>query len=100
MNSAEIFGIPITFWFIFGLTGQVLFGCRFLIQWIASERKQESHIPVVFWYLSLVGGCVLLVYAIHIKDPIFILGQSTGCIVYTRNLALIRKKRKQDADRK
>jgi len=85
-------------WLIIGLTGQVLFGLRFLVQWICSEIKKESHIPIVFWYFSIFGGIILLTYAIHRRDPVFILGQSTGLIVYLRNLRLIyikeRKNRK------
>ena len=95
MNSLQILGKPVDLWMVFGLIGQLLFGCRFLIQWIASEIKKESHIPIVFWYLSLSGGCALLIYAIHIQDPIFILGQFGGAIVYTRNLTLIKRKRKR-----
>jgi len=78
-----------------GFSGQIIFGTRFLIQWIASERKKESHIPVVFWYLSLVGGVMLLIYAMNKKDPVFILGQSCGVVVYTRNLLLIYRKQKE-----
>jgi lipid-A-disaccharide synthase-like uncharacterized protein len=86
--------MEIWIWRVIGLLGQGLFFSRFLIQWIASERKKESVIPVYFWYLSLSGGIILLSYAIHIRDPIFILGQSCGALVYTRNLVLIfRKKR-------
>ena len=81
-------------WLAIGLIGQVLFGLRFLIQWICSEIKKESHIPIVFWYFSISGGMILLAYAIHRKDPVFILGQSTGLIVYLRNLRLIYKKHK------
>lgn len=80
-------------WVAFGFIGQAIFGLRFLVQWIASEKKKESHIPLLFWYLSLVGSVILLAYAIKIKDPVFILGQSTGFIVYIRNLMLIHKKR-------
>lgn len=82
-------------WIIFGFMGQAAFFMRFLIQWIASEKKKESTIPVAFWYLSLCGGLVLLIYAIHIRDPIFILGQSSGAFIYIRNLILIRKKGRQ-----
>jgi len=82
------------FWIAFGFLGQALFGARFLIQWICSERKKESHIPVVFWYLSLSGGLILFVYAIHRKDPVFIVGQSMGVFVYIRNLILISRKDK------
>lgn len=78
---------------IIGLLGQVLFFSRFLVQWIVSERKGESTIPLAFWFLSLGGGALLLTYAIWRKDPIFILGQSVGIIVYTRNLMLIHKRR-------
>jgi len=83
-------------WLIIGMAGQILFGLRFLIQWICSEVKKESHIPIVFWYFSISGGMILLAYAIHRKDPVFIVGQSTGLIVYLRNLRLIYKKEKKD----
>ena len=81
-------------WRGIGLLGQGLFFSRFLVQWIASERRKESVIPLYFWYLSLSGGIILFFYAMHIRDPIFILGQSCGVFVYTRNLVLIFKKKK------
>jgi lipid-A-disaccharide synthase-like uncharacterized protein len=81
-------------WRGIGLLGQGLFFSRFLVQWIASERRKESVIPLYFWYLSLSGGIILFFYAMHIRDPIFILGQSCGIFVYTRNLALIFRKKK------
>jgi len=86
-------------WLIIGLAGQILFGLRFLVQWICSEVKKESHIPVVFWYFSISGGMVLLAYAIHRKDPVFILGQSMGLIVYVRNLRLIYMKEKKEQNK-
>ncbi|HEY6138134.1 MAG TPA: lipid-A-disaccharide synthase N-terminal domain-containing protein [Thermoanaerobaculia bacterium] len=76
-------------WLAFGFLGQAIFGARFLVQWIASERRRESHIPLVFWWLSILGGAVTLAYAIHKKDPVFIIPQVFGLIVYTRNLMLI-----------
>ena len=82
-------------WLIVGFTGQVLFGMRFLVQWVSSEIRKESHIPVAFWYLSIAGGAILLIYAISRKDPVFIFGQSTGLIVYIRNLILIHQKKNQ-----
>lgn len=85
------------FWIAFGVVGQLIFALRFILQWIASEKKKESHIPVLFWYLSLLGSIILLIYAIKRKDPVFILGQSTGFIVYIRNLMLIYKKRMKSA---
>ena len=83
-------------WLAVGFTGQLLFGLRFLIQWICSEIRQESHIPIIFWYFSISGGVVLLIYAIHRKDPVFIVGQATGLLVYLRNLRLIYKKEKKE----
>jgi lipid-A-disaccharide synthase-like uncharacterized protein len=80
-------------WVIVGFLGQIIFGMRFLIQWISSEKKKESHIPIAFWYLSLVGGIILFIYAVHRKDPVFITGQSFGLIVYIRNLCLIYSKK-------
>jgi lipid-A-disaccharide synthase-like uncharacterized protein len=83
------------YWVAFGVLGQVIFALRFVIQWIASEKKKESYIPLFFWYLSLTGSIILLIYAIHRRDPVFILGQSTGFIVYIRNLMLIYRKKLQ-----
>ena len=82
-------------WLIFGFFGQILFAARFIVQWICSERKKESHIPLAFWYLSIFGGIVLFVYACHRKDPVFILGQSMGLVVYIRNLVLISRSKAQ-----
>jgi len=78
-------------WLGIGFLGQFLFFMRFFIQWIASERKKESHIPIIFWYFSLAGGIILLLYAIHRKDLVFIVGQSAGILIYSRNLHLIFK---------
>jgi len=83
-----------TVWLVIGILGQVLFGLRFLVQWICSEIKKESHIPIIFWYFSIFGGMILLTYAIHRKDPVFILGQSMGLVVYSRNLLLIYRKQR------
>ena len=80
-------------WGIFGFVGQAIFAMRFLIQWIVSEKKKESFVPISFWYFSIGGGIVLLIYAIYKKDPVFMLGQASGLVVYTRNLMLIMKKR-------
>ena len=76
-------------WLAIGTGGQLLFMARFVIQWIASERRKRSVIPVAFWYLSLVGSLVLLSYAIHKRDPVFILGFSLNSLIYVRNLWLI-----------
>jgi lipid-A-disaccharide synthase-like uncharacterized protein len=84
-------------WLGIGLFAQLLFSARFLVQWIASERAKKSVIPVYFWYFSLGGAVMLLAYAIHRKDPVFILGQSTGLLIYSRNIYLIYKEKKQSA---
>ena len=73
-----------------GFFGQGIFASRFIVQWIYSEKKQESSIPVVFWYLSIFGGLGLLIYAIFRKDPVT--GQLFGIFIYLRNLILIYKK--------
>ena len=84
-------------WLGIGFFGQALFFSRWLVQWIASERKSESQIPVAFWYMSLAGSLIVLSYAIHRHDPVFIIGQGTGTLVYLRNLMLIYKQRKRAA---
>ena len=76
-------------WLAIGLLGQALFSARFLVQWIASERRKRSVVPLAFWYFSVGGGITLLGYAIYRRDPVFILGQSAGLVVYARNLWLI-----------
>ena len=76
-------------WVAFGLLGQILFGSRFIVQWAASEKKKESYIPTVFWWLSLSGGIITAVYAIHIRDTVFTIAQCAGLAVYVRNLMLI-----------
>ncbi|PKL42035.1 MAG: lipid A biosynthesis protein [Candidatus Riflebacteria bacterium HGW-Riflebacteria-1] len=76
-------------WLIIGLVGQVMFSMRFILQWIASEKHKKSVIPISFWYFSIAGSILLLAYSIHRKDPVFILGQSLGCVIYFRNLVLI-----------
>ena len=86
--------MTVTQWLIIGFVGQALFGARFIIQWIISEKQGESTIPLAFWYCSIGGSIVLLTYAIHKQDIVFIVGQSLGSIVYIRNLILIDRKRK------
>jgi lipid-A-disaccharide synthase-like uncharacterized protein len=83
-----------TYWLVIGFIGQALFGMRFVIQWIISEKRGESVIPLPFWYFSIGGSIILLSYAIHKQDPVFILGQSLGSIIYIRNLILISRKKK------
>ncbi len=86
-------------WLAVGFLGQSLFSARFIVQWLVSEKRRKSVTPVAFWYFSLAGGVILLAYAIHRRDTVFMVGQATGLIVYVRNLMLItRRRRDGDAD--
>ena len=82
-------------WVIIGLTGQLLFAGRFIVQWIASERVGRSIVPLAFWYFSIGGGIILFTYALYRGDPVFILGQSMGLFIYSRNLWLIYAERRR-----
>ena len=82
--------IPIH-WLAVGLLGQAAFSTRFLIQWIASERRKQSVVPRIFWWCSIAGGVLLFSYATYRLDPVFMLGQSAGILVYARNLVLSRR---------
>jgi lipid-A-disaccharide synthase-like uncharacterized protein len=83
-------------WVLFGFFGQAIFASRFIFQWIASEKKKESFVPLSFWYLSIAGGIVLLIYALYKRDPVFAVGQASGLVVYVRNLMLIAKKKERE----
>jgi lipid-A-disaccharide synthase-like uncharacterized protein len=87
-----------SFWIGLGLVAQGLFASRFIVQWISSERAGQSVVPIAFWYLSLGGALLLLIYAIYRKDPVFIIGQSVGGFIYARNLALIARKGSSSAE--
>lgn len=76
-------------WVLIGFLGQFLFMMRFVVQWVHSERLKKSVVPVAFWFFSLGGGAILLIYAIYQKDPVFIMGQGLGLLIYLRNLTLI-----------
>lgn len=82
-----------TLWLVIGFGGQVAFTGRFVLQWLYSEYKKRSVIPVSFWYLSIIGSTLLFAYAIYRQDPVFIVGQAFGSIVYLRNLQLIARSR-------
>lgn len=81
----------VSLWTLFGFAGQFFFFSRFLVQWIATEKRGRTHIPVAFWYLSLLGGVILTVYAIGRADIVITLGQGLGCLIYIRNLMIIQK---------
>jgi lipid-A-disaccharide synthase-like uncharacterized protein len=84
-------------WLAIGFLGNALFFSRFMVQWIASERAGRSYIPTMFWWLSIAGSIVLLLYAVHKRDPVFIIAYLPNCVVYVRNLMLIRKQQRESA---
>lgn len=83
-------------WLVLGIgfSGQLMFSLRFVVQWISSERARRSVVPVLFWYFSLGGGALLLLYAVYREDPVFVVGQGLGLVVYARNLRLIRNEKR------
>jgi lipid-A-disaccharide synthase-like uncharacterized protein len=83
---------------LFGFLAQALFASRFLVQWISSERRKMSHVPVEFWYLSLLGGFLMSIYGVMRRDPVIVLGQAPALIVYIRNLMLIRQRSRAAQD--
>lgn len=89
--SALSLGVPEWAVLAVGFGGQALFSARFLVQWLASERRGRSVVPVLFWHLSMAGGIALFVYALARRDPVFLLGQGFGLLVYGRNLWLIHR---------
>jgi lipid-A-disaccharide synthase-like uncharacterized protein len=84
-----------TFWLVVGCLGQALFTARFVVQWLVSERKRDSVVPVAFWWLSLMGGTALLSYATWRRDPVIVVGQAMGLVVYVRNLTLVAQAKRQ-----
>lgn len=84
-------------WVLVGFLAQALFGGRFILQWLRSEKAGESVIPLGFWWLSLFGGSLMLAYATYRWDPVFMLGQGLGLLVYARNLVLIRRSSQRTA---
>ncbi|KXF76781.1 hypothetical protein ATN84_12235 [Paramesorhizobium deserti] len=90
----DVFVKQLDAWVILGFVAQICFSMRFVVQWIASERARRSVVPVAFWFFSLGGGTMLLVYAIQREDPVFIAGQGMGLFIYIRNLWLIANEKK------
>ncbi|MFV0298999.1 MAG: lipid-A-disaccharide synthase N-terminal domain-containing protein [Hyphomicrobiaceae bacterium] len=84
-------------WLTVGFLAQLMFSMRFIVQWIASERARQSIVPEVFWYFSLAGGAMLFAYAVYRMDPVFMLGQGTGLLIYARNIHLIWKEKERAA---
>lgn len=94
---ASISENPATLMVIVGFGGQFLFAMRFIIQWIKSEGEKKSVIPLAFWYFSIGGGLVLLLYALWRKDPVIICGQGLGLFIYARNLYFIHRNSSKNA---
>jgi len=90
----NVFFLKLNWTVLVGVVGQFLFTMRFLVQWIATERARKSVVPVAFWFFSIGGGLVLFVYALTIKDPVFILGQGFGVFIYLRNLYFVYRERR------
>lgn len=86
------------FWIILGFFGQFIFFLRFFIQWLYSEKRKKSVIPFCFWHFSIGGAIILLIYAIHIKDPVFSIGQGLALLIYIRNIMLYKKESVEDRD--
>ena len=88
------------YWIAFGLLGQICFSMRFIVQWLHSEKKKKSVIPISFWYFSIFGSIILFIYAVfHLKDIVFTLGQMFGLFIYSRNLVLIHRHKEANAIR-
>jgi lipid-A-disaccharide synthase-like uncharacterized protein len=92
----DVFVTKFDGWVVLGFVAQGFFTMRFVVQWIASERARRSVIPVAFWFFSIGGGALLLVYALYRRDPVFIAGQALGLVVYLRNLYFIAMHRRQE----
>src|ERR1700741_525392 len=90
----DVFITKFDAWVVLGFVAQGFFTARFLVQWIASERARASVIPLAFWFFSIGGGVLLLIYALYIRDPVFIIGQAMGLMVYSRNLFFVFRERK------
>lgn len=88
--------INLDLWVIIGFAGQFMFTMRFVSQWWASEKEQKSVIPASFWFFSIAGGAIVLAYAIHKQDPVFIIGQGAGLLIYFRNLFFVIKEHRKN----
>jgi lipid-A-disaccharide synthase-like uncharacterized protein len=98
----DVFVAKFDFWLAFGLVAQLFFTARFLVQWISSERAGQSVVPMAFWFFSMGGGLMTLIYGVAKREPVIILGQGLATIIYIRNIMLIvknRGKRTQALDR-
>jgi lipid-A-disaccharide synthase-like uncharacterized protein len=93
----NVFVMQLDWWVVLGFVAQLMFTGRFVLQWIASERARRSVVPVAFWIFSIAGGAMLLIYALYRRDPVFIVGQGGGLLIYLRNLYFIYRERREAA---
>jgi lipid-A-disaccharide synthase-like uncharacterized protein len=91
----DVFVTSVDGWLLLGFAAQLMFSLRFILQWIASERAGQSVVPLAFWLFSIVGGLLLLLYALYRRDAVFILGQAFGIFIYSRNLYFVMRERKR-----
>ena len=94
----DVFVAKFDFWLAFGMIAQLVFGARFLVQWIYSERAGRSVVPLAFWFVSIVGGLMTLIYGIVRREPVIILGQALPTIIYVRNIMLILKHHARESE--
>ena len=92
----DVFVAKFDLWVLFGLVAQIVFAMRFVVQWVASERAGRSVMPVAFWFISLVGGGLTLIYGLVRREPIIIIGQVLAVFIYVRNLMLIYRPRRRE----
>lgn len=90
----DVFVARFDFWLAFGIVAQLLFTARFIVQWLASEKAGRSVMPMAFWFLSMAGGTMTLLYGIVRREPIIIMGQALAVGIYVRNIVLILKERR------
>ena len=94
----DVFVYNVDWWVLLGVVAQGLFTMRFVVQWLASEKAQRSVVPMTFWWFSIGGGLLLLIYALYRRDPVFILGQGFGVFVYLRNLQFVLRAKARGED--
>lgn len=94
----DVFVTRFDLWLVFGLLAQLVFTARFLVQWLASEKAGRSVVPMAFWFLSIVGGTMTLVYGIQRREPVIIMGQTLSIFIYVRNLMLIFKNKTKQSE--
>jgi lipid-A-disaccharide synthase-like uncharacterized protein len=94
----DVFVTRFDLWLVFGLLAQLVFTARFLVQWLASEKAGRSVVPMAFWFLSIVGGTMTLVYGIQRREPVIIMGQTLSIFIYIRNVMLIYKNKTKQSE--